>query len=156
MRVLPSLYPYRSTKDFGIVICMNETGNTKKVLIVDDNQDIQVILSAAFEAAGYEVHVSKDGLVGITDVVDIHPDIIILDIMMPELSGYEFLTALKNNTSLGEVPVIVFSNMSQEKDKQDAIAKGARMALTKSDYSADQLVEIVNDFFTPKPTLTTL
>lgn len=129
---------------------MNGLGNTKKVLIIDDNQDIQIIFAAAFEAAGYEVHTSKDGLMGITEVSEINPDIIILDIMMPEMSGYEFLTALKNNTSLGNVPVIVFSNLSQEKDKQEAIDKGARMALTKSDYSADQLVEIVNEFFAPK------
>ncbi len=124
---------------------MDITSQNRKVLIVDDNEDIRVIFSAAFEDAGYKVYTSKDGLWGITDVIEINPTVIILDIMMPEMSGYDFLTTLKNNTSV-TAPVIVVSNLSQEKDKQEALDHGADLCLTKSDYSGQELVETVEKF----------
>ncbi len=117
----------------------------RKVLIVDDNEDIRVIFTAAFEDAGYEVFTSKDGLWGITDVIEINPTVIVLDIMMPEMSGYDFLRNLKNNTSIS-APVIVVSNLSQQKDKDEAIESGADLCLTKSDYSGAELVDAVNKF----------
>lgn len=129
---------------------MNSQYEKKKILIIDDNPDIRIIYSTAFEAAGYEAHTSQDGLWGITDVAEISPDIIILDIMMPEMSGYDFLDALRNNTSLQTVPVIVVSNLSQEKDKEEALAKGAQLCLTKSDYSTDELIKVVDDFLASK------
>lgn len=124
---------------------MDITNQNRKVLIIDDNEDIRIIFSAAFEDAGFEVFTSKDGLWGITDVIEINPTVIILDIMMPEMSGYDFLVSLKNNTSI-KAPVIVVSNLSQEKDKQEALDNGADLCLTKSDYSGVELVDTVNKF----------
>ncbi|OGL33137.1 hypothetical protein A3F64_02080 [Candidatus Saccharibacteria bacterium RIFCSPHIGHO2_12_FULL_42_8] len=124
---------------------MDITNQNRKVLIIDDNEDIRIIFSAAFEDAGFKVFTSKDGLWGITDVIEINPTVIILDIMMPEMSGYDFLVSLKNNTSI-KAPVIVVSNLSQEKDKQEALDNGADLCLTKSDYSGIELVDTVNKF----------
>ena len=72
---------------------MDITNQNRKVLIIDDNEDIRIIFSAAFEDAGFKVFTSKDGLWGITDVIEINPTVIILDIMMPEMSGYDFLVS---------------------------------------------------------------
>lgn len=128
-----------------------DTTQKKKILIIDDNEDIRAIYSAAFEGAGYEVHTSKDGLWGITEVSDVNPDLILLDIMMPEMSGYDFLSALKNNTSLSDVPVIVVTNLSQEKDKQEALNRGAAVCLTKSDHSTEEIIEIVSKYILNNP-----
>lgn len=124
---------------------MDISSQNRKALIIDDNEDIRIIFSAAFEDAGYKVYTSKDGLWGITDVIEVNPTVIILDIMMPEMSGYDFLESLKNNTSVS-APVIVVSNLSQEKDKQEALDHGADLCLTKSDYSGQELVETVDKF----------
>lgn len=124
---------------------MDISSQNRKVLIIDDNEDIRIIFSAAFEDANYKVYTSKDGLWGITEVIEIDPTVIILDIMMPEMSGYDFLSALKNNTSV-KAPVIVVSNLSQDKDKQEALDNGADLCLTKSDYSGQELVETVEKF----------
>ncbi|MEK7620849.1 MAG: response regulator, partial [Patescibacteria group bacterium] len=121
---------------------MDIINQNRKALIIDDNEDIRIIFSAAFEDAGYKVYTSKDGLWGITDVIEVSPTVIILDIMMPEMSGYDFLENLKNNTSI-RAPVIVVSNLSQDKDKQEALDHGADLCLTKSDYSGQELVETV-------------
>jgi CheY-like chemotaxis protein len=119
----------------------------RKILIIDDNADIRLIYSTLFESHEYEVFTSRDGLQGIADVTSVQPDIILLDLMMPEMSGYDFLDALHNNTSFQSIPVVVVSNLSQEKDKQIALQKGARLCLTKSDHSAEEIVKIIDGIF---------
>lgn len=113
--------------------------NDKKVLIIEDNKDLQELMQYAFEDAGYEVKLSDDGLVGITDIIDYRPTFVVLDIMMPEMNGYEFLSALKNNTSI-RVPVAVVSNLAQEEDKKKALDAGADLFLVKADYEVPDLV----------------
>lgn len=124
----------------------------RKVLIIDDNEDIRVIYGTLFDAKGYEVYTSKDGLQGITEISHINPDVILLDIMMPEMSGYDFLDALRNNTSMQSIPVVVISNLSQEKDKQAALERGAQMCLTKSDYPAEEIIRIVDEYLNTRAT----
>jgi DNA-binding response OmpR family regulator len=118
---------------------------TRKILIVEDNEDLQQIYKSSFESAGYEVKISGNGLIGITDVVDYSPSIVLLDIMMPEMNGFEFLEALKNNTSL-KIPVIVISNLTQEQEKEKAAKNGASMYLIKSDYEGPDLVAKIDAF----------
>lgn len=121
---------------------MNKT--SKRVLIVEDDKDLQDIYKYAFEDAGYEVKISDDGLNGVTDATEYLPDVVILDIMMPEMNGYQFLAALNNNTSL-KVPVVVVTNLTQEREKQKALAAGASLFLTKSEYDGPDLVVKVNE-----------
>lgn len=122
--------------------------NQKKVLIIEDNKDLQELMQYAFEDAGYEVKTSDDGLLGITEIVDFQPTVVVLDIMMPEMNGYEFLAALKNNTSI-KVPVIVVSNLAQEEDKKRALEAGADLFLVKADYEMPDLVTKVDEFIFP-------
>ena len=117
----------------------------RKILIIEDNADMQQIYRYAFESKGYNVKTSSDGLSGINDAVDFLPDIILLDIMMPEMNGYQVLKALKDNTSL-EIPVVVVSNLTQEQEKQKALQLGADMYLVKSDYEGLDLVAKIDAY----------
>lgn len=123
---------------------------SKRVLIVEDDKDLQDIYKYAFEDAGYEVKISNDGLNGVTDATEYMPDVVILDIMMPEMNGYQFLEALNNNTSL-KVPVVVVSNLTQEREKQKALAAGASLFLTKAEYDGPDLVVKVNELLAGQP-----
>lgn len=118
-----------------------------KLLIIEDNQDIQTIFKNNFEAAGHQVSVSSDGLNGITDAVEFQPDVVMLDILMPEMNGYDFLTALRDNTSM-KLFVIVCSNLSQQKDIDQAYEAGADAYLRKSDYVGSALVKQVEALYT--------
>jgi DNA-binding response OmpR family regulator len=124
----------------------------RKVLIIEDNQDLQKIYKYAFEEGGYEARVSGDGLGGITEVVDYKPDVILLDIMMPEMNGYQFIEALNNNTSL-KIPIVVVTNLTQDIDKQQALHAGASLFLTKAEYDGPDLVAKVDELLAnpPKP-----
>ena len=118
-----------------------------KLLIVDDNKSICEMYSTLFNEHGYEVFSSDNGLNAITDVVDIKPDVILLDILMPEMNGYQFLDALKNNTSMRPV-VIILSNLGEKIEIDRALQHGADAYLQKSDYVGKNLVEAVNHEYT--------
>lgn len=124
---------------------MDVSGQNRKVLIIDDNEDIRLIYSTSFEQAGYKVFTSKDGLAGITDIIEINPTVIVLDLLMPEMDGYEFISNLRNNTSF-KSPVIVTSSFPDEDKKQEALKRGANLYLVKSDYSGEELVNTVDRF----------
>jgi DNA-binding response OmpR family regulator len=117
-----------------------------KILIVEDNTDLQDIYGDLFRAAGHEVEGSVNGLDGIVKVVDYNPDIVLLDLMMPEMSGYEFLKALRDNTSVTPF-VIVVSNLSQKSDVDTAKSYGAHEYIRKSDFAGEALVSEVERMY---------
>jgi DNA-binding response OmpR family regulator len=118
--------------------------NLPKILIVEDNLDLCEIYRLSFEAAEFVVKIALEGLNGIVEVVDFQPDVVLLDLMMPQMNGYEFLQALKDNTSM-DVTVIVCSNLSQEVDIKKALNVGADYYLKKSDFDGPSLVAKVQE-----------
>lgn len=114
----------------------------KKIMIIDDDKDLQEIYKINFEMAGYEVMQELDGLDGISSVVDKKPDIILLDINMPNMDGFAFLKAMKDNTSIN-IPVVVCSNLSDKETYAKAVTAGAIAVLLKVDHSGKQLVDKV-------------
>jgi CheY-like chemotaxis protein len=119
-----------------------------KIFIVEDNSDIREIYRLVFELAGFQVEASENGLDAISRLPEVRPDIILLDIMLPEMDGFEVLKAVKQNiadSGLQNTPIVVWSNLSQEEDIQKAMSLGASYYLRKSDYDGDALVEKVKD-----------
>ncbi len=114
----------------------------KKIMIIEDDKDLQEIYKINFEMAGYQVMQEFDGLDGISSVVDKNPDVILLDINMPNMDGFAFLKAMNDNTSIS-IPVVICSNLSDKETYTKAMAAGAAAVLLKVDYSGKQLVERV-------------
>ncbi len=114
----------------------------RKIMIIEDDKSLQEIYKVNFEVAGFEVIIEGDGLSGISTVVEKQPDIILLDIMMPNMDGFAFLKAVKENTSIN-VPVVVCSNLSDKDTYDKAFAAGASAVLLKVDYSGKELVQKV-------------
>ena len=128
----------------------------KKIMIIEDNKDLQEIYKHSFEKDGYEVVVRGNGLEGVMSVVEIMPDIILLDLMMPGMDGFGFLKKLKEIESVS-IPVIVCSNISDVESINRAIKDGAEAVLLKVDYSGKQLVDkvtnLTNDFYSKQKKL---
>jgi DNA-binding response OmpR family regulator len=120
---------------------MNSTA--KKIMIIEDDKSIQDIYTLNFKAAGYEVVLEGDGLSGISSVVEKKPDIILLDVMMPNMDGFAFLKAMKENTSV-DIPVVVCSNLSDKDTYDKAFAAGASAVLLKVNYSGKELVQKID------------
>lgn len=123
--------------------------NGKKIMIVEDNKDLQEIYKHSFEKYGYEVVLEGNGLEGVEGVASVMPDVILLDLMMPGMDGFGFLRKMKETGGLS-IPVIVCSNISDVDTINRAIKDGAEDVLLKVDYSGKQLVDkvsyLVNEF----------
>jgi DNA-binding response OmpR family regulator len=122
---------------------MNPGTPSKKIMIIEDDKSIQDIYMLNFKASGYEVILEGDGLSGISEVVEKKPDIILLDVMMPNMDGFAFLKAIKENTSIN-IPVVVCSNLSDKETYDKAFASGASAVLLKVNYSGKELVQKID------------
>lgn len=116
-----------------------------KVLIIEDNIDIQEIYKINFEIAWFEVYSSLDWLSWIVELIEKKPNIILLDLMMPEMDWFDVLKTIKEHSSIN-TPVIVCSNLSTIEDEEKAYRLGASLYLRKSDYQWDEIVEKVIEF----------
>ncbi len=117
----------------------------QKILIIEDNQDLQEIYKSSFEDRWFIVAISNNWLQGIVDAVSEKPDIILLDIMMPEMNWFEVLQTITQQSSI-KLPIIVCSNLSQEIDIDKAYGLWADKYIKKSEYTWDEIVDQVIDF----------
>lgn len=117
----------------------------KKILIIDDNTDLQEMFRIYFEDAGYLVYISDDGLKGITEMLDLKPDIILLDLMMPQMNGFEVLETIRDYSSI-KTPIIICSSLSQEEDIKKAYELGAEWYIKKSEVTPEEIVKKVSKF----------
>lgn len=117
----------------------------KKILIIEDNQELVEIYKMRFDLAGFDVSASYNGLDAMVRLAEDTPDVVLLDIMMPEMNGFEVLGSIRDNLSKEKehVPIIIWSNLSQESDKQKALDLGADVYLVKSSFSGDDLINEV-------------
>ena len=99
---------------------MSKSTNLKKILIVDDDRSITTMLQGLLSAAGYTVLVAYDGLDAMVQVKSHLPDLIILDVMMPEINGYDVCSNLKFDEKYKHIPIIVLTSREQELDQRIA------------------------------------
>jgi two-component system, OmpR family, alkaline phosphatase synthesis response regulator PhoP len=122
------------------------------ILIVEDEPVFRLIYRGVFEHDGYEVLEAVDGENGWEMAVEKKPDMILLDLILPKISGYEVLQRIRKEESLKETPVVIFSIMGAEKDIQKALELGANYYRVKGSNSPrDILIEINSIFDKIKP-----
>lgn len=114
-----------------------------KVLIVEDDSFLLNIYSTKFEGEGYAVVVAEDGEKGIDVFLEQKPDIVLLDIMMPKMNGFDFLEKVKLKKELNNIPIILLTNLSQNKDIEQGLAMGANDYLIKAHFMPAEIVEKV-------------
>ncbi len=102
-----------------------------KILVVEDELDIRELLVDTLVDNGYEVVEAADGMTGLEQALSHIPDIILLDVMMPGMDGFQVLEKLKHSPLTESIPVIMVSAKGQEQDVQDAIRAGAWGYVTK-------------------------
>lgn len=113
----------------------------KKIVLADDEQFIAVAYNDGLTRAGYVVAVAHDGAEALEKVKSERPDLVLLDLIMPKMNGFEVLKAIKADPELYKIPVIVLSNLSQVTDEQEVRGLGAIDFLVKADVSLQELIE---------------
>lgn len=113
----------------------------KKILIVDDDPFIVDMYALKFKERGFDVEVGRDGKAGLAKVKEIQPDILLLDIVMPGMDGFEVLKTLKEKAA-GPLPKIVFlTNFGQKDDIERGLQLGADDYIIKAHYTPTEVVE---------------
>ena len=115
-----------------------------KVLIVEDNDSIANLYKVYLESANFVSKRTADGQEALTEIPNFQPDIIILDVMMPNKSGFDVLEELRAKPETADLPVIMFTALNQSKDQQRAEALGVKAYLVKSQVVISDIVETIN------------
>ncbi len=119
----------------------------KKILVVDDEDSVREIYRHEFLNNGYTVVVAQDGEEGLLKAGEEQPDIMLLDIMLPKMSGIEVLRALKENELTKKIPVLLLTNLGEETIIKEGFELGADGYLLKVSYTPSQVVDEVKKFF---------
>lgn len=117
-----------------------------KILIIEDDELIGRMYVKAFTKVGYEVQAAVEGRSGIETAKSFQPDLILCDVMMPEMNGIEVLSALKADESLKHIPVVMLTNLSGTQDAQTAKEKGAVDYLVKSEFKPFEVSEKIKEY----------
>lgn len=112
------------------------------IVVADDQPDLLAILSARLRAAGFEVHEAQDGQQALQAVREKKPDIVLLDVMMPELNGYQVCRTIKTEDNLKGIPVVLLTAKDGEADKFWGTEVGADLYLTKPANPAAVVLKI--------------
>ena len=115
---------------------------TRTVLIIEDEKLIVVSTQMVLEAAGFRVESATNGEDGIAKAKSLAPDLVLLDIMMPGIDGWETLTRLKRDAATANVPVIIFTAREHARGHQKSAEMGAADYFRKP-FEPDELIELV-------------
>jgi len=113
----------------------------KKILVVEDDNVLRDVLLEKLSRNGYDYRGAENGVVAMEKVVQYHPDLILLDILMPEKGGMEVLEELHNDAELSKIPVIVISNSGQPVEIERARELGAKAFLIKAVFEPSEVLE---------------
>ncbi len=121
------------------------------ILVIDDDPDICEIVQVNLEGAGYDVAVATDGAAGLAAAREIGPDLVILDVLMPELDGWQVLEELSRDSRTSDRPVIMLTCKGDDADVVRGLSRGAVEYVTKPFYPENLVasVRILLDVFDP-------
>jgi DNA-binding response OmpR family regulator len=111
-----------------------------KILIVEDEEILLTALSEELKQEGFVVVGAKDGVEGVEMATKEHPDLVLLDLVMPRLDGIGALKQMKESAEIKDIPVVILTNLSDYDKISDALSLGAMDYLVKANYRLEDLV----------------
>jgi len=124
----------------------------KQILVIEDNVVAASLYRSVLSAAGYQVDVATDGEEGLAAIQKCHPDLVLLDLMLPKIEGLEVLRRIRSDPALKSMPVMVTSNAYTTARMDELRAAGATEILTKAKITPKEITRVVSTLLnTPKP-----
>ncbi len=116
-----------------------------KILLVEDDPFLLNMYAAKFEMENFKVNVADDGEKGMQMIEKEIPDIVLLDIMLPKMTGFEVLEKIRNNPKTSKLPVILLTNLSQKDEIDKAMSLGVSDYLIKAHFMPSEVVEKIKN-----------
>ena len=119
----------------------------KKIVVIEDNKTNIKLIRYQLEAAGFEINVEETGNAGLKTIRNKKPDMIILDIGLPDIDGFEVCKTLRNDATTKDYPIIMLTAKGDDRDKIEGLSLGADDYITKP-YNAEELILRINNLLT--------
>ncbi len=113
---------------------------TKKVLIIEDDKFLRELLGKKLSSLGYNVVLAVDGEEGLEKIKSEKPNIVLLDLILPGINGFEVLEKSKKDPTINEIPIIILSNLGQSEDIERGLKLGAKDFLVKAHFTPQEIV----------------
>lgn len=123
------------------------SSNKKTILLVEDEEPMRRVLKGKLEQAGFVSIEAKDGIEGLALAKEKHPDLILLDIIMPRMGGVAMLQELRKDSWGKDVPVMVLTNLGEDWETSGFIKKDVDSYLVKADWTLEDIVEKIKERF---------
>jgi DNA-binding response OmpR family regulator len=120
-----------------------DNSNKPHILVVEDERPMSLALKEKFEREGFEVLIESNGRQALKKAIELKPDVILLDILLPGIDGMTMLKELRNDEWGKNVPVIILSNLSDDEKLKESVALNAANYLVKSNWMINDVVEQV-------------
>jgi len=114
-----------------------------KILIVEDDKFLRELITQKLTTEGYEVSEAIDGESGIKKVKEEKPNMILLDLILPGIDGFEVLSQIKEDPVLAQIPVVILSNLGQREDIEKGLKLGAQDYMVKAHFTPGEIIEKV-------------
>ena len=116
----------------------------KTILIIEDDKFLRELIAQKLFKEGYNIIEAIDGEEGIKKVKEEKPDLVLLDLILPGIDGFEVLSQIKEDPSLAQIPVIILSNLGQKEDVEKGLKLGAIDFLIKAHFTPGEIIEKIN------------
>ncbi|HCM36618.1 MAG: hypothetical protein A3J30_01810 [Candidatus Wildermuthbacteria bacterium RIFCSPLOWO2_02_FULL_47_9c] len=122
----------------------------EKILLIEDDKFLRELIIQKLGKEGYEVVEAAEGETGLAKMKEEKPNLVLLDLILPGIDGFEVLSRIKKDPSLVQIPVIILSNLGQRDDMEKGIALGARDYLIKAHFTPGEIVEKIRATLQPQ------
>jgi len=116
----------------------------KRILIVDDDEMVLLAVNELLKQEGYDVHTASGGVEALKRLDEDGYELLMLDIIMPEMDGFELCKKIRENENYRETPIVFLTAKSQEEDRVEGLEAGANLFLSKP-ISPDRLLKVISD-----------
>ena len=114
---------------------------SKKILIIEDDKFLRELIVKKLVKEGYEISEAVDGEEGIKKVKEEKPDLVLLDLILPGIDGFEVLAQMKEDRNVTKIPAIILSNLGQKEDIEKGLKLGAVDYLVKAHFTPGEIIE---------------
>ena len=122
----------------------------KHILIIEDDDFFRELLRKKLSSKDFGVLEAFDGEKGIEAMKEKKPDLVLLDLLLPNIDGFEVLLKVKADTTISQIPIIILSNLGQQEDIERGLKLGASDYLIKSQFDIDQVIEKIKGLLEKK------
>jgi DNA-binding response OmpR family regulator len=118
---------------------------SKKILIVEDDKFLRELISMKLQKEGYTIIEAVDGEEGEKKIKEEKPDLILLDLILPGIDGFEVLSRIKEDPTVSSIPVIILSNLGQKEEIEKGLKLGAIDFLVKAHFTPGEIIEKIKN-----------